>query len=56
MSKTSTERSTIEALQCDLEDSLEGEVKFDKIFRAIHSTDASVYQILPVGVAIPRGG
>jgi FAD/FMN-containing dehydrogenase/Fe-S oxidoreductase len=54
MSKTSTERSTIEALQCDLEDSLEGEVKFDKIFRAIHSTDASVYQILPVGVAIPR--
>jgi len=41
------------ALRRDLERSLEGEVKFEKIFRAIHSTDASVYQILPVGVAIP---
>lgn len=41
-------------LRRDLERSLEGEVKFDKIFRAIYATDASVYQILPVGVAIPR--
>ena len=33
---------------------IEGEVRFDKIFRAIHSTDASVYQIMPLGVVIPR--
>jgi FAD/FMN-containing dehydrogenase/Fe-S oxidoreductase len=31
-----------------------GEVRFDRISRALYSTDASVYQIVPVGVALPR--
>jgi FAD/FMN-containing dehydrogenase/Fe-S oxidoreductase len=31
-----------------------GEVHFDKVSRALYSTDASVYQIEPVGVVIPR--
>jgi FAD/FMN-containing dehydrogenase/Fe-S oxidoreductase len=31
-----------------------GEVRFDKVSRALYSTDASVYQIEPAGVLIPR--
>jgi len=31
-----------------------GEVRFDKVSRALYSTDASVYQIEPVGVLVPR--
>jgi len=41
-------------LRGDLEASLEGEVRFDKVSRALYSTDASVYKIEPVGVAIVR--
>ena len=54
MSATIIETDATEALRSDLEGSIEGEVRFDKIFRAIHSTDASVYQIFPVGVVIPK--
>src|SRR5262249_35411709 len=31
-----------------------GEVRFDRLSRAIYSTDASVYQIVPLGVVLPR--
>ena len=31
-----------------------GEMHFDKVSRALYSTDASVYQIEPVGVVVPR--
>jgi FAD/FMN-containing dehydrogenase/Fe-S oxidoreductase len=31
-----------------------GEVRFDRLSRALYSTDASVYQITPVGVVVPR--
>jgi FAD/FMN-containing dehydrogenase/Fe-S oxidoreductase len=31
-----------------------GDVRFDRISRALYSTDASVYQITPLGVVIPR--
>jgi FAD/FMN-containing dehydrogenase/Fe-S oxidoreductase len=31
-----------------------GEVHFDKVSRALYSTDASVYRIEPLGVVIPR--
>jgi FAD/FMN-containing dehydrogenase/Fe-S oxidoreductase len=41
-------------LQQELESELTGEVRFDKISRALYSTDASVYQIEPVGVVIPK--
>ncbi|HVW84914.1 MAG TPA: FAD-linked oxidase C-terminal domain-containing protein, partial [Bryobacteraceae bacterium] len=41
-------------LQAELEQSIEGEVRFDKVSRALYSTDASVYQIEPRGVVIPR--
>ncbi|MGA3187572.1 MAG: FAD-binding oxidoreductase, partial [Bryobacteraceae bacterium] len=43
-----------EALERELKDSIEGEVRFDKISRALYSNDASVYQMEPAGVVIPR--
>lgn len=43
-----------EALRLDLESELAGEVRFDRISRALYSTDASVYQIEPIGVVLPR--
>src|SRR5947209_5782943 len=30
------------------------EVRFDRLSRALYSTDASVYQIVPLGVVLPR--
>lgn len=41
-------------LQGELEGAIDGEVRFDKVSRALYSTDASVYQIEPLGVVIPR--
>ena len=37
-----------------LADDLEGEVRFDAFSRALYATDASVYQIEPVGVVVPK--
>lgn len=37
-----------------LERALEGEVRFDAFTRALYSTDASHYQIEPLGVVFPR--
>jgi FAD/FMN-containing dehydrogenase/Fe-S oxidoreductase len=33
---------------------VEGELRFDKVSRLLYSTDASIYQIEPVGVVLPR--
>ena len=41
-------------LRTDLEARLAGEVRFDAVSRALYSTDASVYQIEPAGVAVVR--
>jgi FAD/FMN-containing dehydrogenase/Fe-S oxidoreductase len=46
--------SPSEALRLDLEHAIAGEVRFDRVSRALYSTDASVYLIEPVGVVIPR--
>jgi len=43
-----------ESLRRELEGAIDGEVRFDKVSRALYSTDASVYQIEPLGVVIPR--
>jgi FAD/FMN-containing dehydrogenase/Fe-S oxidoreductase len=43
-----------EALHLDLERAITGEVRFDRVSRALYSTDASVYQIEPLGVVIPK--
>ena len=37
-----------------LKERVEGEVRFDKLSRTLYSTDASMYQIEPVGVFLPR--
>ena len=43
-----------EALARHLARTIEGEVRFDRVSRALYSTDASVYQIKPIGVVVPR--
>ena len=40
------------ALQHELESGIEGEVRFDNLSRAMYATDASVYQIIPLGVVL----
>jgi FAD/FMN-containing dehydrogenase/Fe-S oxidoreductase len=41
-------------LRRQLEEQISGEVRFDAVSRALYSTDASVYQIHPLGVVIPK--
>jgi FAD/FMN-containing dehydrogenase len=43
-----------EAFRRDLQRHTTGDVRFDRISRALYSTDASVYQIEPQGVVLPR--
>ena len=38
----------------ELTSHVQGEVRFDKMSRALWSTDASIYQIEPVGVVLPK--
>ena len=42
------------ALERALGNALEGEVRFDAFTRGRYSTDASIYQIMPAGVAFPK--
>jgi FAD/FMN-containing dehydrogenase/Fe-S oxidoreductase len=41
-------------LERALRERIRGEVRFDAKSRLLYSTDASLYQILPVGVVVPR--
>jgi FAD/FMN-containing dehydrogenase/Fe-S oxidoreductase len=43
-----------DSLRHEFERHIQGEVRFDEISRALYSTDASVYQIRPLGVVIPK--
>ena len=52
---TSRIQRASESLATRLGRELEGEVLFDSFSRGLYSTDASIYQITPVGVAVPRG-
>ncbi|TET95856.1 MAG: FAD-binding oxidoreductase, partial [Anaerolineales bacterium] len=45
---------TLNNLQRDLQMRLEGEVQFDSFTRVFYSTDASNFQIEPLGVVLPR--
>src|SRR5215469_10592600 len=42
------------ALERRLRSALRGEVLFDASSRGRYSTDASIYQVEPIGVAVPR--
>ncbi len=44
-----------EELAQELRRRVAGEVRFDPFSRVLYSTDASIYQMEPVGVVIPRG-
>src|SRR5436309_6780391 len=37
-----------------LQQAIQGEVRCDRLSRALYSTDASVFQIVPCGVVLPR--
>ncbi len=54
MNLVEIQTGSAEALRRELEARLDGEVRFDAISRALYSTDASVYQIQPAGVVVPR--
>src|SRR3954453_13016835 len=43
-----------DALRIELERHITGEVRFDRVSRALYSTDASVYQIEPLAVVVPK--
>src|SRR6476469_412353 len=43
-----------EGLRRELTSHIAGEVRFDALSRALYATDASVYQIAPLGVVIPK--
>ena len=48
------ESETQRVLQAELQARISGEVRFDDTSRMLYSTDASNYQIEPVGVVIPK--
>src|ERR1700745_124135 len=48
------ERPDVAALRAAPAGRRGGEVRFDRLSRALYSTDASVYQIVPLGVVLPR--
>jgi len=41
-------------IAADLREMIEGEVRFTKHERLLHATDASFYQVEPIGVVVPR--
>ena len=45
---------SVESLRSRLEREADAEVRFDAVSRALYSTDASVYQIQPTAVVLPR--
>jgi FAD/FMN-containing dehydrogenase len=51
---TNMDPSTLETLEQQLSNTLAGEVRFDLYSKALYSTDASLYQIQPIGVVIPK--
>ena len=53
MATLAMEADTRELVE-ELRRSVTGEVRFDKMTRMLYSTDASIYQIEPVGVVLPK--
>ena len=54
LTKRCVSGSPSNSLQRELDQRIEGEVRFDRVSRALYSTDASVYQIEPLGIVVPR--
>ena len=45
---------TARVLEAELTARIDGEVRFDRVSRMLYSTDASNYQIEPIGVVVPK--
>ena len=45
---------TAATLEAELRSRIQGEVRFDRVSRMLYSTDASNYQIDPIGVVVPK--
>jgi FAD/FMN-containing dehydrogenase/Fe-S oxidoreductase len=41
-------------IEAELKKRVEGDIRFDQYSRLMYSTDASIYQIEPIGVVVPR--
>ncbi|HEY6990997.1 MAG TPA: FAD-binding oxidoreductase, partial [Bryobacteraceae bacterium] len=41
-------------IEDELKKRIEGDVRFDRYSRLLYSTDASIYQIEPIGIVVPR--
>ncbi|MGB7949793.1 MAG: FAD-linked oxidase C-terminal domain-containing protein, partial [Candidatus Binatia bacterium] len=41
-------------IETELQKRIEGDIHFDRYSRLLYSTDASIYQIEPIGVVVPR--
>src|SRR5437867_7813666 len=41
-------------IEAELKKRVEGDIHFDRTSRLLYSTDASIYQIEPIGVVVPR--
>jgi FAD/FMN-containing dehydrogenase/Fe-S oxidoreductase len=48
------DRQLLQTLEHELRAAVQGEVSFDLASRALYATDASPYEIMPVGVVLPR--
>src|SRR5580658_3926718 len=44
----------VAGLERELRAQMEGEVRFDAVSRALYSTDASVYRLVPLGVVVAK--
>lgn len=44
----------MKSLESKLKASLDGEVYFDEVTRHVYSVDASIFEVLPLGIVIPR--
>ena len=57
MARAAAERAKLQGtreLERELRKRVSGEVRFDPFSRVLYSTDASIYQMEPVGVVVPR--
>ena len=48
------EEEKMKQFRSDLKEAIKGDVSFDDFTRGIYATDASIYQIMPVAVVLPK--
>ena len=52
--RKSTGEASRRALGARLETAIRGDVRFDDLTRTLYATDASIYEMIPAGVVLPR--